>query len=55
MVRTPFGRAGQRGVFRDITHVDLVVPLMKSMLERNKVAADEVDEILWGRSGSRGC
>ena len=29
MIRTPFGRAGQRGVFRDISHVDLVVPLMK--------------------------
>ena len=46
MVRTPFGRAGQRGVFRDITHVDLVVPLMKALLERNNVAAEEVDEIL---------
>ena len=32
MQRTPFGKAGQRGVFRDITHVDLVVPLLKSVL-----------------------
>jgi acetyl-CoA acetyltransferase len=35
MIRTPFGRAGQRGVFRDISHVDMVVPLMKKVLERN--------------------
>jgi acetyl-CoA C-acetyltransferase len=54
MVRTPFGRAGQRGVFRDITHVDLVVPLMKSLLERNNVAAEEVDEILMGSVGIAG-
>jgi acetyl-CoA C-acetyltransferase len=54
MVRTPFGRAGQRGVFRDITHVDLVVPLMKALLERNKVAAEEVDEILMGSVGIAG-
>ena len=54
MVRTPFGRAGQRGVFRDITHVDLVVPLMKTLLERNNVAAGEVDEILMGSVGIAG-
>lgn len=54
MQRTPFGRAGQRGVFRDITHVDLVVPLLKSLLERNKVAAEEVDEILFGSVGIAG-
>jgi len=54
MVRTPFGRAGQRGVFRDITHVDLVVPLMKSLLERNNVAAEDVDEILMGSVGIAG-
>jgi acetyl-CoA C-acetyltransferase len=54
MVRTPFGRAGQRGVFRDITHVDLVVPLMKTLLERNNVAAEEVDEILMGSVGIAG-
>ena len=54
MQRTPFGKAGQRGVFRDITHVDLVVPLLKSVLERNKVAAEEVDEILFGSVGIAG-
>ena len=54
MVRTPFGRAGQRGVFRDITHVDLVVPLMKSLLERNNVSPEDVDEILMGSVGIAG-
>ncbi len=54
MVRSPFGKAGQRGVFRDITHVDLVVPLLKSILERNKLAGEEVDEILMGSVGIAG-
>lgn len=54
MVRTPFGKAGQRGVFRDITHVELVVPLLKGILERNKVGAEEVDEILMGSVGIAG-
>ncbi|MEX0800155.1 MAG: thiolase family protein [Dehalococcoidia bacterium] len=54
MMRTPFGRAGQRGVFRDITHVELVTPLLKSILERNKVPAEEVDEVLMGSVGIAG-
>ncbi|KKL23052.1 hypothetical protein LCGC14_2429250, partial [marine sediment metagenome] len=54
MVRTPFGRAGQRGVFRDITHVELVTPLLKSLLERNKLPAEEVDEVLMGSVGIAG-
>lgn len=54
MIRSPFGRAGQRGVFRDITHVELVVPLMKKILERNNVGAEEVDEILMGSVGIAG-
>jgi acetyl-CoA C-acetyltransferase len=54
MVRTPFGKAGQRGVFRDVTHVDLVVPLLKSILERNKINGEEVDEILMGSVGIAG-
>jgi len=54
MVRTPFGRAGQRGAYRDITHVELVVPLLKGILERNKVAAEEVDELLMGSVGIAG-
>jgi len=54
MVRSPFGRAGRRGVFSEITHVELVVPLMQTILERNNVAAEEVDEILMGSVGIAG-
>src|SRR5438445_5572344 len=54
MLRTPFGRAGQRGVFRDISHVDLVVPLMKRGLDGNKVPGEEVDEVLGGSVGMAG-
>lgn len=54
MIRTPFGKAGQRGVFRDITHVELVVPLLKGILERNRIAPEEVDEILFGSVGIAG-
>lgn len=54
MIRTPFGKAGQRGVFRDVTHVELVVPLLKAILERNKIAPEEVDEILFGSVGIAG-
>jgi acetyl-CoA C-acetyltransferase len=54
MVRTPFGRAGQRGAFRDITHVELVTTLLKEVLERNKLPAEEVDEVLMGSVGIAG-
>ncbi|MBI1886497.1 MAG: thiolase family protein [Chloroflexi bacterium] len=54
MVRTPFGRAGNRGVFRDISHVELVVPLIKTILERNKLDPSQVDEIIMGSVGIAG-
>jgi len=54
MVRTPFGRAGQRGAFRDITHVELATALLKDVLARNKLPGEEVDEILWGSVGIAG-
>jgi len=54
MIRTPFGRAGQRGVFRDVSHVEMVVPLMKNILARNNVGGEEVDEVLWGSVGIAG-
>ena len=47
-IRTPFGRAGGRGVLRDITHVDLVVPLMKATVERNKLDPNLIDEFNMG-------
>jgi acetyl-CoA acetyltransferase family protein len=47
-VRTPFGRAGRRGMFHMITHVDLMVPLLKYILERNNLDSKDVDEIHMG-------
>ena len=47
-VRTPFARAGGRGVLKDITHVDLVVSLMKAIVERNKLDPKLIDEFNMG-------
>ncbi len=43
-VRTPFGRAGRRGVFKAITHSELMVPLIKHMLKRNNLDPKDIDE-----------
>jgi 3-oxoadipyl-CoA thiolase len=43
-VRTPFGRAGRRGVFKAITHSDLMVPLIPHILKRNKLDPKDIDE-----------
>ena len=48
MVRTPFGRAGEKGVFRDVTHIELMVPLLKAIVERNKLDAKTIDETIIG-------
>jgi len=53
-VRTPFGRAGARGVLKDITHVEFVVPLMKAIVERNKLDPNLIDEIAMGSAGLGG-
>jgi len=53
-VRTPFGRAGAKGVFRDITHVELMVPLLKAIVERNKLSPESVDEVILGSVGLAG-
>ncbi|GBD13873.1 Acetyl-CoA acetyltransferase [bacterium HR24] len=54
MVRTPFGRAGQKGAYRDITHVELVVPLIKAIVERNRLDPTQIDEIIMGSVGIAG-
>src|SRR4030043_924722 len=50
-VRTPSARAGARGVLKDITHVDLVVPLLKAIVERNKLDPNLIDEFSIGSVG----
>jgi acetyl-CoA acetyltransferase family protein len=43
-VRTPFGRAGRRGMFRAITHSELMVPLIKHLLKRTNLDPKDIDE-----------
>jgi len=50
-LRTPFGRGGGRGALKDVTHVDLVVPLMKAIVERNNLDPNLIDEIIMGSVG----
>lgn len=47
--RTPFGRADpQRGFFRNMRSDDLAVIVLRAILERTGVAADDVDGIILG-------
>src|SRR3990170_711869 len=53
-VRTPFGRAGARGLFREITHVEMMVPLFRAIVERNKLDPSLIDEVHIGSVGLSG-
>ncbi len=48
MVRTPFGRAGARGIFREITQLEMMLPLFKAIIERNKLDPNTIDEVHMG-------
>ena len=50
-VRTPIGRAGRRGVFKGITHSELMVPIIKEILKRNNLDPKDVDEFHVGSAG----
>ena len=48
-VRTAFGRAGEKGIFWKTRADDLVVPLLKALIERNpKIMPDMIEDNLWG-------
>jgi acetyl-CoA acyltransferase len=48
-VRTPIGRAHKdKGMFRDVRADDLSADLMKGLLERTGIPANEVEDIHWG-------
>ena len=48
-VRTPFGRAGEKGIFWNTRAEDLVVAVIRSLLERNpQVTFDLIDDSVWG-------
>ncbi len=44
--RTPIGTIG--GQFKDITSLDLSIPVMKELIERAKIDAGLVDDVIWG-------
>jgi len=50
-IRTPFGRAGRRGVFRAITHSELMAPVIKEVLKRNNLDVKDIDEFYVGSAG----
>jgi acetyl-CoA C-acetyltransferase len=52
-LRTPFGKLG--GAFKSLSAVDLSAPLMKKLLERNKVKGEDVDEVIMGQVVQAGC
>jgi acetyl-CoA acetyltransferase family protein len=52
--RSPIGRAGDRGVFRAIGHIDLMVPVLKAILERNKLNPALVDDVTMGSAAKQG-
>ncbi|MCD4718227.1 MAG: acetyl-CoA C-acyltransferase, partial [Desulfobacterales bacterium] len=48
-VRTAFGRAGEKGIFWNTRAEDLVVPLLKALLERNsQISPDMIEDNVWG-------
>ncbi len=48
-VRTAFGKAGNKGMFWKTRADDLVVPLLKALIERNPpVTPDMIEDSLWG-------
>jgi len=52
--RSPVGRAGDRGVYRAIGPADLMVPVLKAIMERNNLDPAEVDDIVMGSAGLSG-
>jgi acetyl-CoA acyltransferase len=48
-VRTPFGRAGEKGIFWKTRAEDLCVPLVKALLKRNPSLKPEmIEDSIWG-------
>ena len=48
-VRTAFGRAGEKGIFWKTRSDDLVVPLLKAVMDRNQaVTPDMIEDNIWG-------
>jgi acetyl-CoA acyltransferase len=49
IVRTAFGRAGEKGIFWNTRAEDLAVPLLKALIERNPgVLPSMIEDSIWG-------
>jgi len=49
VVRTAFGRSGEKGIFWKTRAEDLVVPLLRALIERSpKVSPDMIEDNIWG-------
>lgn len=54
-IRTPFGRAGEKGFFWNTRADDMVVKVIRELLRRNpQVTRDMVEENLWGATTQEG-
>ena len=48
-VRTAFGRAGEKGLFWNTRADDLIVPLLKALIQRNpKITPEMIEDNIWG-------
>jgi acetyl-CoA acyltransferase len=48
-LRTAFGKAGEKGIFWKTRADDLVVPLLKALIERNpELRPDMIEDSIWG-------
>ena len=52
--RSPIGRAGDRGAYRAIGPFDLMVPVLKAIVERNKLDPNLIDDITMGSAALGG-
>jgi len=52
-IRTPFGKLG--GGLSSVPAVDLAAPLIRTLVERNNIAGDAVDEVILGQVVQAGC
>ena len=48
-VRTPFGRAGEKGIYWKTRAEDLCVPLLQALIKRNpQVTPSMIEDLIWG-------
>lgn len=46
-IRTPVGKLG--GIFKDLTALDLAVPLIKNLVEKNNIPSELINELIVGQ------